>query len=129
RQLPVRPDRAENLVVLHLAGHHRPRHTFALQQLDGLAQFSQADPVYTLRGLRQLRRSLFLKRDYRHLDSLASRALQHEKRKSPVSRDQSPAFPVGIHFKIPERVPACDRPTFTSRSRAPPSPRNPSVLL
>src|SRR5207249_7687576 len=49
RQLPIRTNRAENLVVLHLPGHHRLRHAFLLQQFDGLAQLAEAYPMQPFR--------------------------------------------------------------------------------
>src|SRR5260221_5251072 len=121
-QLPVRPYRTENLAMLHLPGHHGLLHALALHQLDRLAQLAEAHPVQPLRNLFELRRSLFLQRDNRHLNTLAASALQNQERKSAVSRDQAPSgaalnclwheFPVSA----------------TSRCRVRPFPRIPLTL-
>ena len=44
-----------------------------------------------LRQIRQLLGSLLLQRNHRHVDTLAARALQHQKREAPVSSDESPS--------------------------------------
>ena len=59
-QFPIRANRAENFVVLHLAGHHRAGYTFLVHQLDRLAQFAEAHPVQSLDRIGKLLGSLFL---------------------------------------------------------------------
>ena len=90
RQFPVWANGAENFVVFHLPGHYRLRDAFLVHEVDGFAQFSQADPVQALGGALQLGGRFFFQRDHRHLDALAARALQHQKRKTPVARDEAP---------------------------------------
>ena len=63
RQPPVRPDGAENLVVLHLPGHHGVLHTLLMQQFDAAAQLAQADPVQPL--ARRARARATLLREWR----------------------------------------------------------------
>ena len=69
-QLPVRPNRAENLCVLHLTGHYGARDAFLMEQIESAAQFAQAHPMQPLCDRLQFRRSLLPERDYRHFDSL-----------------------------------------------------------
>src|SRR5580700_6469742 len=52
--------------------------------------------MQAFRKFLQLRRGLFLQRDHRHFDALAARALQHEERKPPVSRDEAPAIRIDV---------------------------------
>src|SRR5882724_2861990 len=121
-QLPVRAYRTENLAVLHLPGHHRLLHAFALHQLDRFAQLAEAHPVQPFRNLLELRRSLFLQRDNRHLNTLAASALQDQERKSAVSRDQAPAGAAShcLWHEFPVSA--------TSRCRVRPFPRTPPTL-
>ncbi len=92
REAPVRPNRAENLVVLYLPGHHGVLHALLVQQIDPASQLPKADPVKSFRRLLQRRRGFFANRDHRHLDAAAARSLQHEKRKIAVARDQPPGL-------------------------------------
>ena len=113
REPPVRPDGAEDLVVLHLPGHHGVLHSFLMQQFDPAAELAQADPVETLGRALQRRRSLFTNGDHGHFDAPAARTFQDEKRKIAVAGDQAPG---------PRRV-LCRRghraPISSSRVRPP----------
>ena len=102
RQFPIRPDGAENFVVLHLAGHDRLLHAFLMHQVNRLAQLAEAHPMQPLGDFFQLLRRLFLQRDHRHVDSLTARPFQHEEGKAPISRDESPACRVcvGVRHEI-----------------------------
>ena len=91
RQLPVRANRAENFVVLHLPGHDGAGDAFLMQQFERARQLAQADPVQSRRDFLELRRSLFANRDHGHVDALAARRFQHQKWKLSVAGDQSPA--------------------------------------
>jgi len=69
-QLPVWPNRAKNLGVLHLAGHNGPRDTLLMKQVESAAQFSQAHPMEPLGDRLQFRRSLLPESNYSHFDAL-----------------------------------------------------------
>ena len=77
--------------MLYLSGHHRVRHALLVQQIDRATELAQAHPVQPPRHAGQVRRSLFTKRDDRHLNALAARRLKHQKGKPSVACDESPA--------------------------------------
>ena len=91
REFPVRANRAEDLVVLHLPGHHGAGDAFLVQQFERAREFSQADPVQSRRDFLQLGRSLFANRDHRHVNPLAARGFEHQKWKLSVAGNESPA--------------------------------------
>jgi hypothetical protein len=43
--------------VFYLAGHHRLGHAFLVHQVDGFAEFAEADPVDAPGEIRKFRRS------------------------------------------------------------------------
>ncbi len=90
-ELPVRADGTENFVVLYLAGHDRLRDAFLMQQVDGLAEFAEADPMNAFGVGGEFRRGFFLDGDYRHVDALLARTFEDQKRKAAVAGDKAPS--------------------------------------
>ena len=86
-ELPVGPDRAEDLVVLHLTGHHGLVDALLMEQLERFAQVAHTDPMQPRGHALEFRRSLFAQRNHCHLDSLAPGRLEHQERKPAVARD------------------------------------------
>src|SRR5438876_3620483 len=87
----IRPDCAEDFVVLHLSSHDRLGHALPVHQVNGFAQLTEAYPMQSFRSFLKLRRRLLFERDNRHVDSLAARAFEHQEREPPVSGDEAPA--------------------------------------
>src|SRR5579862_9392808 len=93
-EAPVRPDAREDLLVLHLAGHHRRRDALFVEHLDQLRELAQREPVHADMLVRRsamidFRLGLFADRGHRHRKSLRPRRIQQQKREPPIARNQT----------------------------------------
>ena len=75
--------------MLDLSGHDGMVHAFRLERLDELSELAERQPMNRFRVLFDFRKRLFFDRGHDHIDTLASRRLEHQKRKFPVSRNEA----------------------------------------
>ena len=91
--LPVRDDAGKDLRVLHLARHHGLRDAGVLQQADALAEMPDRNPVDVgagaLRGVVQLGKRFFFRRDDGDVVALRTRGLEDQKGEASVAGNQA----------------------------------------
>src|SRR5260221_11976387 len=89
--------------MLALSCHDRASHALSLEGLDQLGQLAQREPVNSRRALIfDLRECFLFDRCHDNLVALRARRIQHQKRKSSVTRDQA-EFEAAPHYLITPR--------------------------